>query len=403
MGPSIFRRIADFFLRIDQKRSLSGVQDAVTLLNILERERARSDRTGNEFSCVVFRADGGSGESETPMRRLAGILVDNVRIGDAIGWIAGGSLAAVLPSVSAEGARRFADRVAEKFGRDGSSLLRTFHTYPYWNDSSTAAPESSRRPGARDGGASSRPSGERNAQSKQDRAEPTRSMEPLFSRRTPAWKRALDVTGALVGLILLSPLFLLLAVLIKTVSPGPAFFRQERIGYGGRPFTLWKFRTMHISSDPMVHQRHVHDLIDNDKTLTKLDTVRDPRIIPFGDLLRQSCLDELPQLINVLSGDMSLVGPRPVPPYESDQYLPWHRHRFDVLPGLTGLWQVSGKNRTTFREMMRLDIGYSRKVSLRQDGMIVLKTLPVICAQLSGLVTGRKMQDRGHTEASSRN
>ena len=225
----------------------------------------------------------------------------------------------------------------------------------------------------------------------------------MFSRRTPAWKRALDVTGALVGLILLSPLFLLLAVLIKTVSPGPAFFRQERIGYGGRPFTLWKFRTMHISSDPMVHQRHVHDLIDNDKTLTKLDTVRDPRIIPFGDLLRQSCLDELPQLINVLSGDMSLVGPRPVPPYESDQYLPWHRHRFDVPPGLTGLWQVSGKNRTTFREMMRLDIGYSRKVSLRQDGMIVLKTLPVICAQLSGLVTGRKMQDRGHTEASSRN
>ncbi|UCD47860.1 MAG: sugar transferase [Deltaproteobacteria bacterium] len=228
-------------------------------------------------------------------------------------------------------------------------------------------------------------------------------MEPLFSRRTPGWKRALDVTGAMLGLILFSPLFLLLAILIKTVSPGPVLFRQERIGYGGKPFTFLKFRTMHVSSDPTVHRKHLHDLIDNDKTLTKLDAYRDPRIIPFGNVLRQSCLDELPQLINVLSGEMSLVGPRPIPPYEADEYLPWQRQRFNVLPGLTGLWQVSGKNRTTFREMMRLDVGYSKKVSLWQDAKIVLKTLPVIYTQVSDFLAGRRMQDRDLPAASDQN
>jgi len=400
MGPGRFRRLADFFFRMDKNPPLSGVQDAETLLNILERERARSDRTGNEFSCIVFRADGGAGESDASMRRLAHILVNTVRIGDAIGWIAGGNLAAVLPSVSAEGAMRFADRVAHKFGPDGTPLLRTVHTYPYWKDSPPPDPGSSPPPGGPDGGTSSGPPEKRNAPSKQDRAGPARSMEPLFSRQTPVWKRALDVTGAVLGLVLFSPLFLLQAILIKTVSPGPVLFRQERIGYGGKPFTFLKFRTMHVSNDPTAHQRHLYDLINNDKTLTKLDAYQDPRIIPFGNVLRQSCLDELPQLINVLSGDMSLVGPRPVPPYEADAYLPWHRQRFDVLPGLTGLWQVSGKNRTTFREMIRLDVGYSRTVSPRQDAKIVLKTLPAVWSQVSDLLAGRKIQDRVHTAGS---
>jgi lipopolysaccharide/colanic/teichoic acid biosynthesis glycosyltransferase len=403
LGPSRFRRLADFFLGVDQSPSLAGVQDAETLLNILERERARSDRTGNAFSCVVFRADGGAGKSDASMRRLAQILVNTVRIGDAIGWIAGGNLAAVLPSVSAEGAGRFADRVAQKFGQDGSELLRTIHTYPHRKDSSTPRPESSPPPGGPDGDTSSEPPEKRNAPPKQDRAGPAGSMEPLFSRRTPVWKRALDVTGAMLGLILFSPLFLLQAILIKTVSPGPVLFRQERIGYGGKPFTFLKFRTMHVSSDSTVHRKHLHDLIDNDKILTKLDAFRDPRIIPFGNVLRQSCLDELPQLINVLSGEMSLVGPRPIPPYEADEYLPWQRQRFDVLPGLTGLWQVSGKNRTTFREMMRLDVGYSKKVSLWQDAKIVLKTLPVIFTQVSGFLAGRRMQDRGLPAAGDQN
>jgi len=136
------------------------------------------------------------------------------------------------------------------------------------------------------------------------------------------------------------------------------FFKQERIGYKGRSFDFLKFRTMKADSGTRVHEKHLKTLINNDIQMDKLDGENDPRIIPFGKFLRQSCLDELPQLINVLRGDMSLVGPRPCLAYEAQEYNLWHTKRFDIKPGMTGSWQVNGKNRTTFKEMIRLDINY---------------------------------------------
>ena len=189
--------------------------------------------------------------------------------------------------------------------------------------------------------------------------------------------------GSLAAILLLSPLLLLVALLIKIVSPGPVLFRQKRVGYLGRVFTMWKFRTMHVNADTTLHQNYLRELIRNEKEMTKLDHVRDPRIIPFGNLLRATGIDELPQLINVLLGDMSLVGPRPCLPYEAYEYHPWQMRRFDAVPGLTGLWQVSGKNRTTFKEMMRLDIDYARKRAFLLDMMIVLKTIPAIVVQVA--------------------
>jgi len=216
-----------------------------------------------------------------------------------------------------------------------------------------------------------------------DRARPIEELESHILFRIPLWKRAIDIAGSLVALLLLSPLLLLVALLIKIVSPGPVLFRQKRVGYLGRVFTLWKFRTMHVNADTTLHQNYLRELIRNEKEMTKLDHGRDPRIIPLGNLLRATGIDELPQLINILLGDMSLVGPRPCLPYEAYEYHPWQMRRFDAVPGLTGLWQVSGKNRTTFAEMMRLDIGYARKRAFLLDVMIVLKTIPAIVVQVT--------------------
>jgi lipopolysaccharide/colanic/teichoic acid biosynthesis glycosyltransferase len=207
------------------------------------------------------------------------------------------------------------------------------------------------------------------------------TIEPFFVRRIPAWKRTLDIFGSFFGLVILAPLFLVIAFLIKIVSPGPVFFKQTRIGYGAREFNFWKFRTMKANADTASHQEYLSELIneDNDeeegvdKPMIKQDS-DNPNIIPFGRFLRSSCLDELPQLINVLLGDMSLVGPRPPIPYEVEEYLIWHKGRFDGLPGMTGLWQVSGKNRLTFKEMIRLDIQYERQMSLLTDLKILLMT-----------------------------
>jgi len=207
------------------------------------------------------------------------------------------------------------------------------------------------------------------------------TVEPFFIRKIPLWKRTLDICGALFGLMLFSPLFLVIAALIKIASSGPVFFKQKRIGFGAQEFNFWKFRTMKVNANTTEHRKHLSELINGEggdcgvsgKPMTKLDK-DNPNIIPFGRFLRNSCLDELPQLINVLLGDMSLVGPRPPIPYEVEEYLIWHKGRFDGLPGMTGLWQVSGKNRLTFKEMIRLDIQYERQMSLITDLRILLMT-----------------------------
>jgi lipopolysaccharide/colanic/teichoic acid biosynthesis glycosyltransferase len=227
---------------------------------------------------------------------------------------------------------------------------------------------------------------------------------PAGSARAPLWKRVLDVFCILVALPALLPLSLIIAGLIKLTSKGPVLFKQERVGLLGRTFTVFKFRTMVVGADTAGHETHVASLIETDRPMVKLDGHGDKRLIPVGRVLRASGLDELPQLINVLRGEMSLVGPRPCIPSEYAQYLPWQKERFRALPGLTGLWQVSGKNRLTFSQMMDCDIQYVRTQSLRLDVKIMLKTIPALIAELKDL-QGPKQQSvvppgvKGSTEA----
>jgi lipopolysaccharide/colanic/teichoic acid biosynthesis glycosyltransferase len=200
----------------------------------------------------------------------------------------------------------------------------------------------------------------------------------IFMKTIPSWKRFLDFSGAVFALLLFAPLFIIIPLIIKVVSPGPIFFKQVRVGQGGKEFTFIKFRTMHLNTNTAVHEDHLSELIKSDKPMIKLDRQSDSRIIFFGKVLRKSCVDEIPQLFNVLRGDMSLVGPRPCLPYEANEYLKWHKYRFDIKPGMTGLWQVSGKNRLSFKDMIRLDVEYSKKINMWLDIKILIKTFPSI-------------------------
>ena len=214
----------------------------------------------------------------------------------------------------------------------------------------------------------------------------------MRSSGVPPWKRALDVGIILLLLPGLFPLILFISIWIKIVSPGPVFFRQVRVGYHGGHFTCLKFRSMKVGADNGVHKDYLKGLIHSTAPMTKMDARGDSRLIPLGALLRSTGLDELPQLINVLRGEMSLVGPRPCIPYECEEYLPWQRERFDTLPGLTGLWQVSGKNKTTFNEMINLDISYARNKSLLLDVQIMAKTIPALISQVREIRADRRTQ-----------
>jgi lipopolysaccharide/colanic/teichoic acid biosynthesis glycosyltransferase len=210
----------------------------------------------------------------------------------------------------------------------------------------------------------------------------------------PLWKRGLDVAI----ILMTAPITLLVgavvALIIKFGSPGPVIFKQERVGYKGKRFICFKFRTMHVGAETGSHQGHTAQLIKSSVPMTKLDSIKDNRIIPFGSILRATGLDELPQLINVLRGEMSVVGPRPCVGYEFEMYEEWQKRRFDALPGLTGLWQVSGKNRTTFNQMINLDIEYSERANLWLDLRIIFKTVPALVIQCCDQRAKRKQAQK---------
>ncbi|MEX2159806.1 MAG: sugar transferase [Dehalococcoidia bacterium] len=198
-----------------------------------------------------------------------------------------------------------------------------------------------------------------------------------------ACKRALDVVCAAIALAALSPLLLLIALLIKLDSPGPALFKQRRIGRGERLFTMIKFRTMYDGADDRLHRESVHRTANGIRTETSdgklaFKSLEDPRITRVGKVLRAWSLDELPQLFNTLRGEMSVVGPRPALEYELPYYKTWHRRRFEVLPGITGLWQVKRKDQETFDDMMRLDVEYAQSCSVWNDIKLIAMTIPAI-------------------------
>lgn len=197
-------------------------------------------------------------------------------------------------------------------------------------------------------------------------------------------KRTLDLAAALILIVILAPALAVLMLLVRSTSTGPALFRQQRLGRDRRPFTMLKLRTMHVGQDDRIHREYVTSLLSAGQEavaspgsgLYKLEA--DPRVTRVGAWLRKTSLDELPQLYNVLRGEMSLVGPRPVLPWEAEMFSGPHQRRFAVRPGLTGLWQVSGRSRLSMTKALELDVEYVARRSLALDLMILIRTLPAM-------------------------
>lgn len=222
---------------------------------------------------------------------------------------------------------------------------------------------------------------------KHEKSDPIVLYPETVRQRRPAQsvKRAIDICGSLGALIVASPVLLVTALAVAVTSKGPVLFRQKRVGRYGREFTFLKFRSMYVNNNHEVHREYVTNLIagsvksNGEKTVFKLTD--DPRITPLGRFLRKTSLDETPQFLNVLLGDMSLVGPRPPLPYEVDAYDIWHRRRLlEAKPGITGLWQVNGRSRTSFDEMVRLDLQYASSWSVWMDLKILLQTPRAVLA-----------------------
>lgn len=427
-GERQFKIVRDFTARLMKLVRGTGSPAAPTLPRFygadqfraaIEREQARAERNGHQVTLAVIPVNGHSDGRTSLPPHVMDALTGRIRVMDEAGWLDDARIGVLMPYTSCRGAWCMIDdlcRIAE--GRLSASDCRVY-IYPYdhpagdngerplQDATGTCAAQPARLPEEHplaamclkdcpsESNRSARPVGDG----------PTgvplcvHALQPHPRDGLPTRQRALDILCSALGLIVLAPVFILVALLIKLVSPGPVFFKQERIGQGGKPFVLWKFRTMTADADCSVHQGHVIQLIrstaentDGAEPMTKLDN--DPRIIPLGGLLRGACIDELPQLINVFRGQMSLVGPRPAIAYEVSEYRPWQRRRLDAMPGLTGLWQVSGKNKLTFDEMVRLDIRYSRQQSLWTNIMILLRTPRAVAGEIADLWARCRMRVR---------
>ncbi len=379
MAPFAFLDLINPLRWFRRNAAFHGIHPTDRFRDLIERERSRADRTEVCFSLVVFNLKGRKRDTYQTLHHLATLLLSRVRTSDEVGWFDKTSLAVLLIGAGEPGAAKFGQNVTASLPEGVAVPMVSVYVYP--NKGQGEEQAALRIEGVGESGTMvtipQTPVTEKTALPEDS------AMPSVFVRQLPLWKDILDVLLALIALILLSPLFLLIAVYIKIADPGPAFFRQDRIGFRGKKFECWKFRTMKVSNDAAAHQEYLKSLIQGgDQAMVKLDAKKDPRIIPYGWILRQSGLDELPQLVNVLRGDMSLVGPRPCLPYEAKEYDQWHAERFDSVPGLTGLWQVSGKNRTTFKDMMRFDIRYSRRMSFWMEIQILFKTFPAIAQQI---------------------
>ncbi len=340
-------------------------------LKALHLEQKRTERSRRPFVLMLLESSApmAGAVAEELLERVVGTLATAKRETDELGWYRHGSvLGIIFTEIAASEGRSIAKVLRAKIGdalsqaldnRDFSQFKLSFHVFPEdWQDHDPT-----------------------------DSAGSTRQQE-LLRESDPKTlaslvKTSMDFMGSLCGLAILSPLLVTLALAVKLTSKGPIFFRQQRVGQFGRPFTFLKLRSMYTANNHAVHQDYVKQFIaganngvqpvNGNKTTYKL--TNDPRITPLGRFLRKTSLDELPQLINVLRGEMSLVGPRPPIPYEVEYYDIWHKRRFlAVKPGITGLWQVNGRSRTTFDEMVRLDLKYAKCWSLALDIKILLQT-----------------------------
>jgi lipopolysaccharide/colanic/teichoic acid biosynthesis glycosyltransferase len=340
-------------------------------------ERKRTERSRKPFLLLLLEAGGAYRSSKTSGKVLANILsamLASTRDIDVVGWYENEYIVGVMFTELVIEDR---NSILSKMLTRVSSILQDVLTFEQFNQISISFhffPD------------------------KWDHDLPQRTSNPTLypdlsqrdnaARIPTSIKRAMDVIGSALILLVCSPLFLVIAAAIKWSSEGPIFFRQQRVGQYGKAFTFLKFRSMHANNDPSIHKEYVTQLIagqaqrhpangngngNGNGGVYKLTS--DSRITPVGAFLRRSSLDELPQLLNVLRGEMSLVGPRPAIPYEVAAYQTWHRQRvLEVKPGITGLWQVSGRCRVKFDEMVRLDIRYAKTWSPWLDLKILLRT-----------------------------
>jgi exopolysaccharide biosynthesis polyprenyl glycosylphosphotransferase len=349
--------------------TVPALLDEESFQTLIAIERKRTDRSGRPFLLILL--DAGDSlpvrKGETALSNIASELCATIRDAGVAGWYRKRRVVGImLPEIPPEDKRQIvtstlSDVVAtlsdaltmEEF----SQLHISTHLYPEdWQH------ELCRRP--------SNPALYPDLRSRDQ----SRKLQSII-------KRAMDLVGSMAALVIFAPLFGLIAIAIKLSSAGPVFFRQERVGEHGRPFIFLKFRSMRVNNDVGVHQQWFKDYlsgrttqrITNGTTVVKM--TNDPRVTRVGRFLRRTSLDELPQFLNVLRGEMSLVGPRPPIPYEVDAYQSWHRGRvLEAKPGITGLWQVTGRGRVSFDQMVRLDLQYARTWSLWLDIKILLKT-----------------------------
>lgn len=340
----------------------------IQLQAALCRERRRSERSGRPFLLMLAHLDHASDTEgqNLVVQKFLGVMGAAVRETDVVGWYRSDEVlgfiftelgeaekSAVLQSLK----QRARNAVYhEAYGTESLPIRCTFHFFPE--------------------------DGETNGLAADLNLYPELTQETGARKIGRTVKRTIDVFSAALALILLSSLFFIIAVLIKMTSKGPVLFRQIRIGQHGKTFTFLKFRSMYVNSDSSIHKDYVTRFIAGETDLSMphgkpnvYKITNDPRITPLGLFLRKTSLDELPQLVNVLRGEMSLVGPRPPLPYEYQHYDIWHRRRvLEIKPGITGLWQVSGRSRTSFDDMVRLDLQYGREWSLWLDLKILLQT-----------------------------
>jgi lipopolysaccharide/colanic/teichoic acid biosynthesis glycosyltransferase len=323
----------------------------------IDHERLRADRTGATFSVVNFTVVRGGGR-KAAIGELSRILKLRLRVSDRAGMLHDGRVSLVLPDTAAEGGHKLANEVRSMWF--ANTPAPAFEVYAYPSEQTTTDFHDWMHQGG---------------QSAAKAGKAVQGVEVLVAKRMPIWKRCLDIIGACVGLILLSPLFLVVATAIKLTSPGPVIFGQRRSGRRGKPFWLYKFRSMVVDAEKK--KKELMEQNEQDGPAFKIEN--DPRVTKVGRFLRATSIDELPQLWNVLKGEMSLVGPRPLPCHESDECLGWQRRRLDVTPGLTCFWQVKdGRTKIPFVDWVRMDLQYIKSRSPKVDLGLIAETVRFI-------------------------
>jgi lipopolysaccharide/colanic/teichoic acid biosynthesis glycosyltransferase len=383
-----------FNLSENEKRLNRNVLDEKTFAELLRCERERAERYGVHLSLISIKLSSGKEKiDKKTLQKVQNNIESSVRLNDRIGFIDPNVIIILLPATQRAGAFKVTQKL--------KNILNT-HLYNYissYNITMCCYPDDQGCGILSCAASSNRSESAFNPtiikmdySLKQEQSEAVAfdpalmfSVEEIMFKL--CWKRffkrVIDIIGALCGIIMFSPLFILIAIIIKITTKGPVFFRQTRLGYHGVPFTFLKFRSMYCGCSDEAHRQYIYKLINGEHERINMGTTNEPyykmnsdaRITPFGKFLRKTSLDELPQFLNVMLGQMSLVGPRPPIPYEVERYENWHKKRvFDVKPGITGMWQTSGRSTTTFDEMVRLDLQYARNWNLWLDVKIIFKT-----------------------------